>query len=96
MTSSFSVRSTPQFERLARSLRKGHPDFVDRLAQALETLGADPHNVNRSHPIKKLIGVKQGDGQYRLRLGSWRFRYDIYGQEVVLVFCGLRSEDTYR
>ena len=38
----------------------------------------------------------RGDGQYRLRLGRWRFRYDITGQEVVLHYCSLRREDTYR
>jgi hypothetical protein len=37
-----------------------------------------------------------GQGQYRLRLRRWRFRYDIYGQDVMLTYCGLRSEATYR
>jgi mRNA-degrading endonuclease RelE of RelBE toxin-antitoxin system len=35
-------------------------------------------------------------GQYRLRLGRFRFRYDIEGRMVVLYYCGLRREDTYR
>jgi len=29
-------------------------------------------------------------------MGRWRFRYDIIGQVVVLHYCGLRREDTYR
>ena len=37
-----------------------------------------------------------GEGQYRLRLGRFRFRYDIAGREVRLLYCGLRREDTYR
>ena len=78
------------------SLRKRHPDFDDHFAETIETLKADPHNRSRSHPIKKLRGVAQGDGQYRLRSGRWRFRYDIYGREVVLAYCGLRREETYR
>jgi hypothetical protein len=47
-------------------------------------------------PSKKLQGVKAGEGQYRLRLQRWRFRYDVWGQEVELNYCGLRREDTYR
>ena len=92
----FSVRSDPHFERLARSLRKRHPDFDDHFAETIETLKADPHNHSRSHPIKKLRAVAQGDGQYRMRSGRWRFRYDIYGREIVLAYCGLRREETYR
>ncbi|PYV40050.1 MAG: hypothetical protein DMG06_21460 [Acidobacteria bacterium] len=60
------------------------------------TLQSDPYNRSRRHAIKKLEGVKPGEGQYRLRLGRWRFRYDIFGQEVVLHYCGLRREETYR
>ncbi len=59
-------------------------------------LKADPYNRTRAHHITKLTGVRQGEAQYRLRLGRWRFRYDVYGSEVVLQYCGLRSEDTYR
>ena len=46
------------------------------------------------HPIK-LARVPAGEGQYRLRSGRFRFRYDIAGREVVLLYCGLRREDTY-
>jgi hypothetical protein len=60
------------------------------------TLEADPHNRSRSYAIKKLEGVRSGEGQYRLRIGRWRFRYDIVGQDVVLHYCGLRREETYR
>jgi hypothetical protein len=34
-------------------------------------------------------------GQYRLRLARFRFRYDIAGRVVTLVACNLRREDTY-
>ena len=40
--------------------------------------------------------MKQGDGQYRIRLGRFRFRYDLEGQVVYLKACSLRSEETYR
>lgn len=31
-----------------------------------------------------------GKGQYRLRSGRFRFRYDVAEREVVLLYCGLR------
>jgi mRNA-degrading endonuclease RelE of RelBE toxin-antitoxin system len=96
MTPSFSVRTTPHFDRLMRRLSRGHADLAARFADALAILGSDPYNRSRRHAIIKLEGVGPDDGQYRLRLGRWRFRYDIYGQDVVLKRCSLRREDTYR
>lgn len=97
MSTVFSVRTTRHFDRLARSLRKQHPRaFTDQLESALAILGEDPHNSSGRHPIRKLQGIVEGEGQYRLRLGRWRFRYDILGDEVVLHYAGLRREDTYR
>jgi mRNA-degrading endonuclease RelE of RelBE toxin-antitoxin system len=96
MTLSFSVRTTPHFDRLARSLNRHHSEFADRYAEALSILGKDPYNRSRSSPIRKLAGVSQGEGEYRLRLGRFRFRYDIDGHQVVLHYRGLRREDTYR
>ena len=91
----FAVRALPNFERMAHALRKRHPDFDTHFMRALEIARTDPYNISRSYPVKKLTDVKVGDGQYRVRLGRWRFRYDIYGQEVVLTYCGLRREETY-
>jgi mRNA-degrading endonuclease RelE of RelBE toxin-antitoxin system len=97
MRPAFSVRTTRRFDRLARSLRKQHPGaFTGQIETALALLAEDPHNRSGRHPIRKLQGVAEGEGQYRLRLGRWRFRYDILGDEVVLHYAGLRREDTYR
>lgn len=96
MTSAFSIRTTPRYERTTRRLLKAHANLRAVQNEAWEILQRDPHNRSRRHPIKKLTGVSQGEGQYRLRLRRWRFRYDIYGREVVLQHCGLRREDTYR
>ena len=95
MSVRFSVRTTPRFDRLLKKLARQHPDLRERFAEALAILQADPYNRTRSHPIKKLE-VVPGSGQYRIRLGRWRFRYDVWGQEVELSYCGLRREDTYR
>ena len=96
MTPSFSVRTTPRFDRLLRSLARRHAELPAIYADALAILSTDPYNRHHQHRIRKLESIRQGEGQYRLALGRWRFRYDIYGREVVLHYCGLRREDTYR
>ncbi|MBI4588886.1 MAG: hypothetical protein HY725_08590 [Candidatus Rokubacteria bacterium] len=95
MTPPFSVHTTPHFDRLLKRLTRRHPDLVHRYAEAAEILKTDPHNLTRAHEIKKLEGLGPGEGQYRLRRGRWRFRYDIFGRQVWLFYCGLRREDTY-
>ena len=98
MTHFFAVVATPRFGRLLRSLGKRHLDLTDRYEEALEILTTDPANRSQQHHIRKLRGVQPDEGQYRLRLGRWRFRYDIHQRqkEVVLHYCGLRREETYR
>jgi len=96
MTPPFSVRTTPHFDRLLKKLSRGHRELPERYAQALQILRTDPSNRSGQYDIQKLEEVKLGEGQYRLRLGQWRFRYDIVRQEVVLHYCGLRREETYR
>nr|MBS0019689.1 hypothetical protein [Gammaproteobacteria bacterium] len=96
MTPSFTVQTTPRFDREARSLRKRQPDFTKQLAVAIDPLRHDPYNRSRTHTIKKLEAVPPGEGQYRLRLRRFRFRYDIEENTVTLRYCGLRREDTYR
>lgn len=95
MTPPFSVVVTPHYERLATKLVRGHRDFPALQTRAGEILATDPYNMSRQHRIKKLEGVPAGQGQFRLALGRWRFRYDIFGREVWLFYCGQRREDTY-
>ena len=96
MTPPFSIRTTPRFERLFRALLQGHPELRALQDRAFDILMADPYNRSRAYNIKKLVAVPIGEGQWRLSLGRFRFRYDIYGGEVVLHYCGLRREETYR
>lgn len=96
MTRPFAVTATPHYDRLARRLLRQHPDFDTSEERVREILSTDPYNRTRRYPIKKLEGIRQGEGQYRLSLGRFRFRYDVYGRDVVLQRCSLRREDTYR
>jgi len=91
----FSVRTTAAFDREFRKLAKRHRDLIEHYGRALTTLANDPYNRSRAHNVKKLEGVPPGQGQYRLRLGRFRFRYDIAGRVVTLTVCSLRREDTY-
>ena len=68
---------------------------MERFEEAIAILSLDPHNKSRRYAIKKLRGISAGEGQYRLRSGRFRFRYDIEEREVILLYCGLRREDTY-
>ena len=95
MTPAFRVLVTPHFERSFRKLEKHHPDLLEVYRSVIGILQVDPHGRSGSRAIKKLEGVRRGEGQYRLRIGRWRFRHDILGQDVVLHHCGLRREDTY-
>jgi hypothetical protein len=97
MSGAFVVLTTGRFDRLLKKHAHGHSELADVFAEVISILRSDPYNRSRRHQIKKLEGVPPGEGQYRLRSGRWRFRYDIWSdeQEVELNFCGLRREDTY-
>jgi hypothetical protein len=94
MSTAFAVHPTSHYQRLSTKLQKGHRDFGATERSAVTVLAADPYNRSRQHKIKKLEGVATGEGQYRLAVGRWRFRYDILGQVILLSYCGLRREDT--
>ena len=92
----FEVQQTTRFERELKKLIRAHPKATDEYEAILPILGTDPYNRTRRYPIKKLEGVRPGDGQYRIRMRRFRFRYDIQDQIVSLKSCSLRREDSYR
>ena len=96
MTSEFFVFTTSRFERELKKLTAQHLGLPDLFRNVVHILKADPYNRSRQHAIKKLQAVPAGEGQYRIREGRFRFRYDIDGQTVYLKACSLRREDTYR
>jgi len=91
----FSVRTTSAFDRQLKKLVKQHRDLIAHFGNAITVLSVDPYNRSRSHDVKKLEEVCAGEGQFRLRLGRYRFRYDVAGRVVTLMACSLRREDTY-
>jgi addiction module RelE/StbE family toxin len=84
MPEPFSVLTTPAFERDFRKVSKGNPILINALEELIAKLQEDPYNHTGRHKIKKLAGVKPGDGQWRVRWRDYRMRYDIHGKEVVL------------
>jgi hypothetical protein len=95
MNTPFVVHPTSRYKRLSGKLLKGHPEFEATEQRSAAILSVDPYNGSRQHNIKKLEGIPVGEGQYRLSLGRWRFRYDIIERIVLVSYCGLRREDTY-
>ena len=96
MAAPFAVFVTARFERDYRALLKSHRALATEYVAVIDVLQADPYNRTRAHAIRKLEQVEAGDGQYRIRSGRFRFRYDIVGPSVYLKACSLRREDTYR
>lgn len=84
MAAPFPVLTTPAFEREFRAISKKDATLVRALEELIEILSDDPHNRSGRHKIKKLAGLKPGEGQWRVRWRDYRLRYDIFGNEVVL------------
>lgn len=73
-----------------KDLKKLPPDVKPKVEKVLRSLKEDPHS---SHNVKKLTSVKTG--AFRLRIGDWRLRYDIEGEEIRLHVIRHRK-DVYR
>jgi len=84
MGSSFRAVATSRFERDVERLTKKDPRLLLAVQGLLLALASDPYNIARRHNIKKLTGVKPGQGQWRIRSGSHRLRYDVLGNDVIL------------
>jgi len=84
MAGRLRVLTTPAFEREFRAISKRDSMLVDALEELIEILSDDPHNRSGRHKIKKLAGLKPGEGQWRVRWRDYRLRYDVIGSEVVL------------
>ena len=84
MAAAFRVVSTPAFEREFRKTSRGKAELVEALEELIAILSEDPQNRGGRYQIKKLAGLKPGEGQWRIRWRDYRLRYDILDKEVVL------------
>lgn len=91
----FSVEITSGFKRNLKSCIKKYSDAGILHKKVLVILSSDPYNKSQAYKIKKLTDVSAGDGQWRIRLGSYRIRYDIIGN-TVLLYSFKNRKDAYR
>ena len=84
MARRYRVVASSAFERDVRRLRRQRPDVYGSLLRAVEVLERDPFNRKVEANIRKLVDVPAGEGQFRLRMGDYRLRYDVVDGDVVL------------
>ncbi|MGB7621650.1 MAG: type II toxin-antitoxin system RelE/ParE family toxin [Terriglobia bacterium] len=84
MAEPYRVLTTSAFERQARKVIGRNKKLVAFLEDLLAILVKDPQNTSRKYQIKKLTGLNPGEGQWRIRRGDYRLRYDIFEKDVVL------------
>ena len=85
MPGRFTVKLTPSFQKDLEALPRKEQDRILRSLKHLEAepFGPPPH-------VKKLKGG--GIGQWRLRVGVYRVRYDVVKHDIVLYRARHRSE----
>jgi hypothetical protein len=93
MADEYKVFTIPAFNRVARVFVTSYPDFARIYERALEILRRDALNREGDRDILKLEFIPIGDGQYRLRVGRYRFRYDVHGKIVILKWCGISRDE---
>lgn len=79
----FTAVTTSAFKRDLKHLEKSQQEIAS-LEEVVFILENDPYNIERKYDIKKLGGVKHGNGQFRMRIGKWHVRYDIEKSFVIL------------
>ena len=80
----YTVNASSHFERDVRKLVKQNKQLLSVVKAMRAVLAQDPYNLTKAHSISKLTDVKHGEGQYRIRSGDYRIRYDITGNTVML------------
>lgn len=80
----FNISYSTVFSRDAKKLHKKYRKIAEIIETASGILQNDPFNTKQSKNIKKLVDVEKGGGQWRIRFGDYRIRYDIIGKDVIL------------
>jgi len=70
MAYAFRLISTSAFEKDVRTLTKRSTKLLSQLESSLDFVQEDPNNSNHQHPIKKLVGGKPCQEQWRIRSGA--------------------------
>ena len=84
MPPAYQTFVTQGFKRDVRRITRRNPSLASIVGEMISTLEEDPHNTTGRHNIKKLTSVKAGDGQWRIRSGDYRLRYDLHGNDIIL------------
>ena len=92
MNGQFRTFLTPGFQRDFRRITRGNPRLESALEEVLAILREDPTNRSGRYPIKKLTGMRIGEGQWRIRWQKYRIRYDVIGADVLLYSFRHRKE----
>ncbi len=90
MVTQFKILVTASFSRTLKTLAARNPEVPGVYQAMLNVLQRDPLNLSRRHPIKKLINIDVG--QWRIRSGVYRLRYDVSGDTVLLHALNHRGE----
>jgi mRNA-degrading endonuclease RelE of RelBE toxin-antitoxin system len=80
----FRIVATPRYKRDAKKYLKQNKALLSIAKEMIAVLRRDPYNTSKTHNIVKLTSPSQGEGQYRIRSGDYRIRYDIIQRDVVL------------
>ena len=88
----FRLLPSTRFKRDFEEIVKRNPGLIRKLEPLKTTLLHDPYNRSQRYDIKKLRDVPVGEGQWRIRAGKYRLRYDIIGGDVILYSFNHRKE----
>ena len=80
----YSLQTTSLFLRDVKKCTKKEPRTREIIERAQNILESDPYNTAKEHDIKKLEGLKNGEGIFRLRIRDYRIRYDVLNSDIVL------------
>jgi addiction module RelE/StbE family toxin len=84
MSKKFRILTTSSFERELKKLLKKQKQIINTFESVINILEKDALGTQKTNNIKKLSGIKKGEGGWRIRLGDFRIRYDIVGSDIIL------------
>ena len=92
MAQVFRLLPSTRFKCDLEDVLKRNREITRKLEPLKMILFHDPYNSSSRYDIKKLKDVPVGEGQWRIRVGKYRLRYDIIGTDVILYSFKHRKE----